>query len=105
MQGKGIATLVQQLASLKVQTACHAACVVANLAACNQAHFHDALLEAGALTPLVELMKCSPEEQGAALGALRNLTSDTFWQVRQLVSRPLQPCSPKTPSTMIYTSR
>ena len=73
--------LVQQLCSLSVQTACHAACVVANLAACNQAHFHDALLEAGALMPLVELLKCSLDEQSAALGALRNLTSDTLWQV------------------------
>ena len=81
MQGKGIAVLVQQLCSLSVQTSCHAACVVANLAACNQAHFHDALMEAGALSPLWELLKCSLEEQSAALGALRNLTSDTIWQV------------------------
>jgi len=80
-QGKGIAIAVQQVCSLDVQTACHAACVVANLAACNQVHFHDSLQQAGALAPLVELLKCSLDEQSAALGALRNLTSDTLWQV------------------------
>ncbi len=84
MQGKGIAVAVQQLCSLDVQTACHAACVVANLAACNQVHFHDSLQQAGALAPLVELLKCSLDEQSAALGALRNLTSDTLWQVPTL---------------------
>ncbi len=81
VQGKGIAVAVQQLCSLDVQTACHAACVVANLAACNQVHFHDSLQQAGALAPLVELLKCSLDEQSAALGALRNLSSDTLWQV------------------------
>lgn len=81
-QGKGIAIAVQQLCSLDVQTACHAAAVVANLAACNQVQFHDSLQQAGALAPLVELLKCSLDEQSAALGALRNLTSDTLWQVR-----------------------
>ena len=89
LQGKGITAVVQQLGSLSVQTACHAACVVANLAACNQAHFHDALLEAEALAPLIELLKCSLEEQSAALGALRNLTSDTIWQVR--IQKPFNP--------------
>ena len=48
-----------------------------------QVHLHDALQQAGALAPLVELLKCSLDEQAAALGALRNLTSDTLWQVRQ----------------------
>ena len=90
LQGKGIATLVQQLCSLEVPTACHAACVVANMAACGQAHYHDALLEVGALMPLVELLKCSLDEQSAALGALRNLTADTIWQVPDADSNPLR---------------
>jgi hypothetical protein len=89
-QGKGIAIAVQQLCSLEVQTACHAACVAANLAACNQ-QYHIMLKEAGAMAPLVELLKCSLDEQSASLGALRNLTSDTLWQVSvchsQVVSR------------------
>ena len=85
VQGKGVHVAVQQLCSLDVQAACHAACVVANLAACNQVHLHDALQQAGALAPVVELLKCSLDEQAAALGALRNLTSDTLWQVRRLL--------------------
>ena len=88
LQGKGIAILVQQLCSLAVLTVCHACCVVANLAACNQVHFHDALMEGGALSPLVELLRCSLDEQAAALGALRNLTSDPVWQVCPNLTTP-----------------
>lgn len=77
--------LIQQLCSLSVATVCHASCVVANLAACDRAHFNIALLKGGALSPLVKLLSRSLDEQAAALGALRNLTSDPVWQVRSTI--------------------
>lgn len=72
---------MQQLCSSNIEVTGHAAGVIANLAACNQAVYHDSLAKAGALQLLVDLLKCSLAEQAAALGALRNLTSNMKWQV------------------------
>ena len=59
-----------------------AGCVLANLAACNLSTYHDAIAAAGALESLIALLRRkSAEEQSAALGAIRNLTSDIKWQV------------------------
>ena len=81
LQGNGIKIVVQQLSSPEGHIAIHAAGIVANLAACNQAAYHDSLERSGALAPLLQLLKCPPPEQAAALSALRNLTANMKWQV------------------------
>lgn len=82
MQANGIELVIQQLCSQSLHAATHAGCVLANMAACNLAAYHHAIAGAGALLPLVALLKQSPEEQSAALMAIRNLSSDVQWQVR-----------------------
>lgn len=84
IQEKGIHMIVQHLGSDAVHTAWHAGCILANLAACNLSIYHSTILKAGALEPLLALLKKSPDEQSTALGAIRNLTSDTNWQVQFL---------------------
>ena len=85
LQASGIDLIVQQLCSHSLHNAWHAACVLANLAACNLSTYHDAIANAGALEPLLALLKGTKEEQSAALGALRNLTSDIKWQVSPFI--------------------
>ena len=67
--------------------------MLANLAACNLSTYHDAIAAAGALEPLIALLRRnSAEEQSAALGAIRNLTSDIKWQViLHLIERSIYP--------------
>ena len=80
---------MQQLCSPEVHIAIHAAGIVANLAACNQAVYHDSLERNGALAPLMQLLKCPPPEQAAALSALRNLTANMKWQVSSKYCRTM----------------